>query len=131
MAAGVASIAFASGILVLPAQTLYDRQVLVEHVGDYVRRGQRVHVRVDYTTWAVEQARHPLVCHGCAQSIGRARCSHPAQPATTYCVTCALARPRLTVPLLAHLPATAILHDVQAQSAYRGELVAWTRWPQA
>jgi hypothetical protein len=35
------------------------------------------------------------------------------------------------MPLLAQLPTTAILRDVQAHYAHGGELVAWTRWPQA
>ena len=131
MAAGVASIVFASGRLVLPAQSLYDRQVLVDHVLDYARRGQQVRVRVDYTTWMVAQPEHPVVCQGCPRRVERAACRHLGKCTTAYCVTCALARPRLTMPLLAVLPTTAILRDVQAQYAYGGELVAWTRWPQA
>ena len=131
MAPGVASIVFASGTLVLPAQTLYDRQVLVDHTLDYVRRGQRVRVHVDYSTWVVEQPRQRVICHGCTRGVDRAACSRPGHWARLYCVTCALAHPRLTMPLLAQLPGTAILCDVQAHYAYGGELVAWTRWPQA
>lgn len=131
MAAGVASIAFASGNLVLPAQTPYDRQVMVDHVLAYIRRGQQVRVRVDYATWIVEQPTHAALCHGCARAVGRAACSHPGHRAVAYCEACALTRPRLTIPLLAQLPPTATLRDVQAHYAYGGELVAWTRWPMA
>jgi hypothetical protein len=131
MATGVASIVFASGTLVLPAQTLYDRQVLVDHVLNYARRGTQVRVRVDYTTWMVAQPEHPVACQRCQRHVSGAACHHPGQWAALYCVTCALARPRLTMALLAQLPAAAILHDVQARYAYAGEWVAWTRWPQA
>lgn len=131
MAAGVASIVFASGRFVLPAQSLYDRQVLVDHVLHYVRRGQQLRVRVDYSTWTVAQPEHPVVCQACPRRVERAACRHLGKYTAAYCVTCALARPRLTMPLLAQLPTTAILRDVQAHYAYGGELVAWTRWPQA
>jgi hypothetical protein len=131
MAAGVASIAFASGTLVLPAQTLYERQLLVDHVLEYVRRGQQIQVRVDYSTWLVAHPEHPVVCHGCTRPVERAACRHLGKRTTAYCLTCALTRPRLTMALLAQLPTTAILCDVQAHSANGGELVAWTRWPQA
>jgi hypothetical protein len=37
----------------------------------------------------------------------------------------------LTIARLAALPQGTILHDVQAQYAYGGEWIVWTRWPQA
>jgi hypothetical protein len=131
MTIGTASIAFRSGNVVLPAHTLYDRQVLVDHVLRYVRRGEQVRVRVDYVTWTVAQSQEPIVCQGCSRPAERAACRRFGHGATAYCVTCALARPRLTMPLLTRLPADATLCDVQAQCAYGGEMVAWTRWPQA
>lgn len=131
MSIGTASIVSGSGNLVLPAHTLYDRQVLVDHVLRYVRRGEQVRVRADYTTWMVAQWPQPVVCHGCSRRTERAACRRFGHGATAYCVTCALARPRLTMPLLTRLPTDATLCDVQAQCAYAGELMAWTRWPQA
>jgi hypothetical protein len=131
MAAGVACIAFASGTLVLPAQTLYERQLLVDHVLKYVHRSQQVRVRVDYSTWVVGHPEDPVVCQGCTRPVERAVCRHLGSRTTAYCVTCALTRPRLTMALLAHLPTTAILCDVQAHSTFGGESIAWTRWPQA
>lgn len=131
MAAGVASIVFASGRLVLPAQSRYDRQALVDHVLGCVRRGHQLRVRVDYTTWMVAPPAQTVICQGCTRRADRAACHHLGKYSTAYCVTCALSRPRLTMPLLAQLPTQAILCDVQAQYAYGGELVAWTRWPQA
>jgi hypothetical protein len=131
MAAGVASIIFASGNLVLPAHTVYDRQVLVDHVLEYARRGQEVRVRVDYATWIAERPEHPTTCQECSRRVTRAVCRRPGHWGTVYCVTCTLAHPRLTTNLLAQLPPTTILHDVQAHWAYGGEWIPWTRWPQA
>jgi hypothetical protein len=131
--AGTAHIVFFGGRLVLPAQTVYDRQLLVEHVLDQAWRRQSIRVRVDYATWIVERpsAQHPIMCRACARRIARAVCRHPGKGAAVYCVGCALGRPRLTVAFLKQLPATALLRDVQAHYAYGSEWIAWTRWPQA
>lgn len=39
--------------------------------------------------------------------------------------------PPLTIALLSHLPAGAMLRDVQAHYAVGDQWYAWTRWPQA
>lgn len=133
MTADTAYIVFAGGRLVLPAHTLYDRQMLMDHVLDYARRQPPLRVRVDHATWTVERpnAQAPVICRECARRVDRAVCRRSGTPHAVYCVPCALARPRLTTTLLAQLPAGCILYDVQARYAYGGEWVAWTRWPQA
>lgn len=126
-----ARMVFSNGILVVPAETAYERQQLVEHVRARIGR-QPVRVRVDLTTWLVDplhSGRH-LICSACAQRPTQGVCRR-AGAAQVYCLTCALARPHLTVAFLAQLPEQTLLRDVQAHYAYGGEWVAWTRWPQA
>ena len=128
-----AHIIFADGQLNLPAQTPYDRQQLVEHVLGGARSKQGMRVRVDQHTWMVERAawRHLEMCSGCARRIDHAVCRHRQGTTMVYCVACAMARPRLTIRLLSHLPVGVVLHDVQAHYAYGRQLAGWTRWPRA
>ena len=129
MTAASARIVFPGGSLVVPAYTAYDRQQLVEHVRAGVRRHPHLEVRVDHGTWLAEGTRRRIPCHGCAQP---ASClCRRADVNACYCASCALMRPHLTVAFLSALPQRAVLRDVQAHYAYRGEWVAWTRWPRA
>jgi hypothetical protein len=132
MTRGNAHIVFAGGNLALPADTPYDRQVLLEHVHGCTRSKQNVRVYVDNITWLVErrERRKVFVCGGCAQHILSDVCWRPGSK-TAYCATCAMERPHLTIGLLADLPASTILRDVQAHYAYGGEWIPWTRWPEA
>jgi hypothetical protein len=133
MTEGTAHITFRGGALTLPASTAYDRQLLIDHTLALARARQQVRVQVDATTWSVQRpdAQHPVVCRHCERPINHAVCRRPRGGAATYCVACVLRRPRLTMAALAHLPAGAVLRDVQAHYAYGEEWVAWTRWPAA
>ncbi len=133
MVTASARIVFASGGLVLPANTPYDREQLLEHVRGCIRREGQVRIRVDHATWLVERAddRRRLVCHGCAQRPHDGLCRRPGKTGGVYCLACALVRPHLTIAFLSELPERTILCDVQAHYAYGGEWAAWTRWAQA
>lgn len=128
-----ARMVFSDGILVVPAETPYDRQQLVEHVRARIGRQQQVRVRVDRTTWLVDRIDPSgrLVCSSCAQRPTYGVCRRVGKTQGVHCLTCALARPHLTIAFLTQLPEETILRDVQAHYAYGGEWVAWTRWPQA
>ncbi len=128
-----AQLTFMGGQLLVPAQTPYDRQQLVEHVQRCTRTYGQVRVRVDEVTWWLEplDGRQELLCRGCARAIDHVVCRRSRTSAATFCVTCAMAQHHLTVGLLAALPARAILRDVQAHSAHGAESIAWMRWPQA
>ena len=81
MAAVSAQILSGTGALILPADSPYDRQLLIEHVLSRARRTQHVQVRVDRTTWLIEPptSQPSAVCGGCTQRIGQVRVSPPAQ----------------------------------------------------
>ena len=91
MTAGTAHIAFAGGGLVVPCASLYERQLLREHVLAGVHHQRWLQVSVDGAHWRVEASdrRHPLLCDQCGSPIHHAVCHASGQP-TTYCVTCAL-----------------------------------------
>jgi hypothetical protein len=132
MVTAQARISFPGGGLVVPAHTPYERQQLLEHVRGCLRRAGTVRVRLDCTTWLVEwpDSGRP-VCGGCGQPIRHAVSHRSGKAGVPYCLTCALARPHLTIAFLSALPAGTILRDVQARYAYGREWIPWIRWPQA
>lgn len=87
---GIAHVSFLGGGIVLPARNPYDRQVLVEHVVDRVRKKGRVQVLVDDQRWMVHLDRNPgaLACARCADSLGAA-CYAAGSGGAAYCVECA------------------------------------------
>ncbi|MGH7743137.1 MAG: hypothetical protein ACRENS_14080, partial [Candidatus Eiseniibacteriota bacterium] len=123
----------AEGSFVLPVDTPYDRQQLVQHVLAGARGQSEIELYVDRGTWIIKrpESTRPVVCSGCGLRINHAVCRPPRRTTTTYCVACAVARPRLTLGLLLSLSDGTMLRDVQAHYMCGRQRVSWTRWPQA
>lgn len=91
MRRGTAHILFASGGLIVPARTAYERQLLREHVLASVHHRQQVQVSLGRHAWLVTQAtpEHTVVCTSCDRQINHAVC-HQVGSSAASCVVCAL-----------------------------------------
>src|SRR5947208_3275352 len=90
IAKGVAHVSFSGGGMFVPARSPYDRQLLVEHVLDGVRRRGNVQVLVDDQRWLVHLLRDDcmVACWRCGCAVDSI-CHCTADDAVAYCVTCA------------------------------------------
>jgi hypothetical protein len=90
MADGMAHISFTGGSMFLPVRNPYDRQLLLEHVGERVRAKGQVQVLMGDRLWMVHRNRGPGAAHcarcGLAAPTGYCRGCDGA----CYCVACAL-----------------------------------------
>lgn len=86
-----AHITFVGGGLLLPARTLYDRQILREHVLNRAQHGEHVQIRVGRKTWLVERPgrQRSFVCELCERRLTVAALHAPPSE-NVYCVACAL-----------------------------------------
>jgi len=91
MAEGMAHISFTGGSMFLPVRNLYDRQLLVEHVGERVRAKGQVQVLMGDRLWMVHRNRGPGAVH-CARCglTTTAACYSRGRGEACYCVACAL-----------------------------------------
>ncbi len=89
VARGMAHVSYAGGGIFLPVRSPYDRQMLVEHVGECVRAKGQVQVLLGHQRWLVHRNRGATFCAGCGCP---AACACTAGPDTSvvYCVKCAL-----------------------------------------
>jgi hypothetical protein len=103
---GIAHLSFLGGGTFLPARTPYDRQMLLEHVGDRVRSKGRVQLLIDGRRWIVcrNDSGFGARCVRCNALIGTACCSI-AGDAAINCVRCAVSDGvDLTVTHTAEIP---------------------------
>ena len=86
-----AHITFAGGGLLLPARTLYDLEMLREHVLDRARYVKQLRVTVARKTWLVERpgTQQRFACGLCKRDLTVAAL-HAPKNAEVYCVACAL-----------------------------------------
>jgi hypothetical protein len=96
-AEGIAHVSFRGGGTFLPARTPYDRQILAEYVGAYLRGNGQVQVLIEGQRWMVHITRKPAVpsCLSCGCPADSA-CYSPADGGAVYCVKCALGGCRQT-----------------------------------
>ncbi len=86
----VAHVHDASGTLVLPARSPYDRQMLREHVERRIGRGAKLTLGLHGTRWTVTPcAATDSRCATCTQFLGRVRCSRRNETTAT-CLDCAM-----------------------------------------
>lgn len=93
LAKGIAHVSFAGGGAFLPVRCAYDRQMLIEHVGDRARAKGHVQVLLGNQRWIVRRSRDRsaapcAVCGGGARSV----CSTSGLTDVVYCLHCALGR---------------------------------------
>jgi hypothetical protein len=88
---GIAHLSFLGGGTFLPARTPYDRQILLEHVGDRVRAKGRVQLLIDGRRWIVcpNDCGSAARCVRCNAHLGVACCAI-AGDAAIHCLCCAV-----------------------------------------
>jgi hypothetical protein len=91
VARGMAHVSYAGGGIFLPARSPYDRQMLVEHIGECVRAKGQVQVLMGRQRWVVQRNWGPgaAPCAECG-CFAAGVCSAGANGGGVYCVKCAL-----------------------------------------
>lgn len=91
IASGIAHVSFVGGGLFLPARSPYDRQLLVEHVGERVRAKGQVQVLLGEQIWLVRRNPGPAaaVCSNCG-SVAASACYATTVEGGGLCLECAL-----------------------------------------
>jgi len=89
LAKGVARISFPGGGTVLPAESAYDWEILMEYVADNVRSGGQFEICVDDQCWVVRCVRGPSAtgCSRCGHALHTACCS-ATNAERRYCGKC-------------------------------------------
>jgi hypothetical protein len=99
MAKGIAHVSFAGGGFFLPARNPYDRQLLVEHVGECARTKGHVQVLMGNRLWTVQRNRGSATtpCTLCGQAAPTP-CYFEGSGEAGYCLHCALGQDMEPVP---------------------------------
>jgi hypothetical protein len=83
----IAHISFEGGGLIVPAQTPYDREVLIEHVEASTRRHGLVHLDINNRRWEISvNADSSEVCGACSRYPSNSTCQFDGR---ILCAECA------------------------------------------